>query len=70
MKLFRTLISLEDAVKIILSYAKKRTETEEIGFEAALNRVLAEDVFSPIDSPPFDRAAMDGYIFGVLIFKG
>ena len=45
---------------MLSSYAK-RTETEEIGFEAALNRVLAEDVFSPIDSPPFDRAAMDGY---------
>ena len=45
---------------MLSSYAK-RTEIEEIGFEAALNRVLAEDVFSPIDSPPFDRAAMDGY---------
>ena len=61
MKLFRTLIPLEEAVKTVLSYAEKRTETEEISFEAALNRVLAEDVFSPIDSPPFDRAAMDGY---------
>src|SRR5688572_7238801 len=25
--------------------------------------VLAEDVFSPIDSPPFDQSAMDGYAF-------
>jgi len=39
----------------------QRTEIEEIRFEDALDRVLAEDVRSPIDSPPFDRAAMDGY---------
>jgi molybdopterin molybdotransferase len=60
MKLFRTLIPLDEALKTVLSYAK-RTEIEEIRFDDALNRVLAEDVFSPIDSPPFDRAAMDGY---------
>ena len=60
MALFRKLISLEDALKKALSFASKN-EVEEISFKVALNRVLAEDVCSPIDSPPFDRAAMDGY---------
>ncbi|MBN1762745.1 MAG: molybdopterin molybdotransferase MoeA [Methanomicrobia archaeon] len=60
MKLFRTLISFETALKKVLSYAK-RTEVEEIKFDDAFGRVLAEDVLSPINSPPFDRAAMDGY---------
>ncbi len=60
MKLFRKFISLDEALKTVLSYANG-TEIEEIGFDDALNRVLAEDVHSPIDSPPFDRAAMDGY---------
>ena len=60
MKLFRTLISWEEALRTVLSHAK-RTEIEEIRFEDALNRVLAEDIRSPMDSPPFDRAAMDGY---------
>jgi molybdopterin molybdotransferase len=60
MKLFRTLISVDEALQTVLAYAK-RTELEEIGFDDALNRVLAEDVHSPVDSPPFDRAAMDGY---------
>lgn len=60
MKLFRKLISLDEALKTVLSYAKP-TEIEEIGFDDALSRVLAEDVCSPVDSPPFDRAAMDGY---------
>ena len=60
MKLFRTLISMDEALRTVLAYAK-RTEVEEIGFADSLNRVLAEDVHSPVDSPPFDRAAMDGY---------
>ncbi len=60
MKLFRRLISLDEALKAVLAYAKP-AETEELGFGDALNRVLAEDVCSPADSPPFDRAAMDGY---------
>ena len=60
MKLFRTLISVDEALRTVLAHAK-RTEQEELGFADALNRVLAEDVHSPVDSPPFDRAAMDGY---------
>jgi molybdopterin molybdotransferase len=60
MKLFRTLISFEAALQTVLSYAK-RTELEAVTFDAAFGRVLAEDVLSPINSPPFDRAAMDGY---------
>jgi molybdopterin biosynthesis enzyme len=60
MKLFRTLISYEEAVRIVLSHAK-RLGHEEIRFNEAVGRILAEDIRSPIDSPPFDRAAMDGY---------
>jgi molybdopterin molybdotransferase len=60
MKLFRTLISFEEALKTVLSNVK-RTEIEELKFDDAFGRVLAEDLLSPIDSPPFDRAAMDGY---------
>jgi len=60
MKLFRTLISYDEALRTVLAHAS-RTGYEEIRFDDALNRVLAEDIRSPIDSPPFDRAAMDGY---------
>jgi molybdopterin molybdotransferase len=34
---------------------------EEVALEDALGRILAEDVRSDADMPPFDRAAMDGY---------
>jgi molybdopterin molybdotransferase len=38
-----------------------RRQVEEVPLERALGRVLAEPVASPIDSPPFAKAAMDGY---------
>lgn len=36
-------------------------QTEEVGIFAALDRVLAQDVISPISVPPHDNSAMDGY---------
>lgn len=35
--------------------------TEILPHEAVLGRVLARDVVSPFDLPPFDNSAMDGY---------
>ena len=60
MKLFRTLISLEAALKTVLAHAKQ-AEKEAVNFDDSVSRILAEDIRSHIDSPPFDRAAMDGY---------
>lgn len=37
------------------------TKQEEITLADACGRVLAEDVVSDIDMPPYDKAAMDGY---------
>ena len=39
------------------------TATEEVGVFDALDRVLAEDVVSPISVPPHDNSAMDGFAF-------
>lgn len=36
---------------------------EEVSVAAAVGRVLAEDVVSPIDVPAHDNSAMDGYAF-------
>ena len=36
-------------------------EVVEVPLQQALGRVLAHDVTSPIDLPPFDNSAMDGY---------
>ncbi|HDJ51314.1 MAG TPA: molybdenum cofactor biosynthesis protein [Thermoprotei archaeon] len=61
MRPFKRLISPDEALKLIMSYAKPIEDKEEIEVLAALNRVLAEDVNASIDVPPFDRAAEDGY---------
>ena len=50
-----------DAIKIFLEKISHRVEAEIVEVNDALNRVLAEDVYSSCDIPPFDRAAMDGY---------
>ena len=39
------------------------TQQEEVGIFQALDRVLAEDVISPLSVPPHDNSAMDGYAF-------
>lgn len=36
-------------------------ESDTVDLAAAHGRVLAADVVSPLDVPPFDRSAMDGY---------
>lgn len=61
-KVFRELQSLEKAISTFwATFEAKPAETEKIGFEAALGRVIAEDIFSDVDVPGFDRAAMDGF---------
>lgn len=51
---------LEDAIKMILE-AGKELKTEKIPLSIALNRVLAEDVFTDIDVPSFAKSAVDGF---------
>ncbi len=39
------------------------TDVEEVDIFAALGRVLAQDIISPLSVPPHDNSAMDGYAF-------
>ncbi len=54
------MITMEKASKILESM-KTYPEVEEIPLEKALHRILAEDIISSIDMPPFPKSAMDGY---------
>lgn len=54
------LMPVEEAKNIIKS-SIKRVGVEEISLEYANKRVLAKDVRSLLNSPPFKRSAMDGY---------
>jgi molybdopterin molybdotransferase len=49
-----------EAENILNSLQLKKT-VEKVDIEKCLGRVLADDIYSPIDLPPFDRVAMDGY---------
>jgi molybdenum cofactor synthesis domain-containing protein len=53
-------ISVEEALQIIAS-AATRGAREEIAIIDACGRVLAADLTSDVDWPPFDTSAMDGY---------
>ena len=57
---FSKLISLEDAIKKINPLIKLNNVIE-IDVSSALNHILAIDIESNLDIPPFDRSAMDGY---------
>ncbi len=56
----RTLVKLDDAISKVTKRIKT-AEIEKISVKDSIDRVLAKDVFSKIDVPPFDRAAMDGF---------
>lgn len=59
-KEFRKLISVEKAREII-NNLELFLGKENLVLEKAYNRILAEDVVSEINVPPFPRSIMDGY---------
>ena len=61
MREFKRLTPYREALKLLLDDLSEIDDIEEVPLEEALSRVLAEDVVSPVDSPPFDRSAVDGY---------
>ncbi|MFO7829425.1 MAG: molybdopterin molybdotransferase MoeA [Bacteroidales bacterium] len=54
------MITIEKAYDIVLQNAYL-LGTEKVDFTVSLGRILAEDVKSDIEMPPFDKSAMDGY---------
>src|SRR5947209_11706996 len=55
-----TSVSVREALESILA-GFSALEATEVPLAEALGLVLAEDVQSDIDLPPFDNSAMDGY---------
>lgn len=55
-----SMLSVEEALERILGFFHP-LEPEERPIPEALGQVLAEDVVSPLDIPPLDNSAMDGY---------
>ncbi len=56
-------VKRDEAKRIISESIKPIELTERITIETAKNRVLSEDVESPIDVPDVNKSAIDGYAF-------
>ena len=61
------MVSFEYALKTVLSqtvgtqnFVSIRGD-ERVAFSDSVGRILAEDIFSEMDMPPFDKSAVDGY---------
>ncbi len=62
MEEFKELLEYGKALSMVLDDVSGiDVGNEEVKAGEAIGRVLAEDVVSPIGSPPFDRSAVDGY---------
>lgn len=55
------MISISKAIDIISNNVKPTHKIKEVFLSEALNFVLAKDVISEINMPPFRQSAMDGY---------
>jgi len=54
------MISIKEAYELIESTVNP-LQSEKVDFSLSTGRILAEDVASDMDMPPFDKSAVDGY---------
>ncbi|WP_332878317.1 molybdopterin molybdotransferase MoeA [Massilia sp. S19_KUP03_FR1] len=54
-------LAVRDAQQLIKRFVTPVNAVERVALRAALGRVLAADIISPIDVPAHDNSAMDGY---------
>ena len=54
------MLLFEKALETVLNSAHQ-LNPERVDFKSALNRILAEDIRSDMDIPPFNKSAMDGF---------
>ena len=55
------LMPLADMEKLIAERVQPVAETEVVSLNDARGRVIAENIASLLDLPPFDNSAVDGY---------
>ncbi|MDH0866181.1 gephyrin-like molybdotransferase Glp [Mitsuaria sp. GD03876] len=55
------MLPMEEAIERLLSQVTSLGRTESVATPLARGRVLARDLVSPLDVPPYDNSAMDGY---------
>lgn len=63
------MIEIEQALAAIYQRTEPR-QAERLPLSQAVGRVLAEDILSDIDSPPYDKALVDGYAVLATALRG
>ena len=61
MRPIRETVPIDEALALLMQNAVPIDRVERIAIADGMDRVVAEDVPSSVDVPPFDRAGMDGY---------
>lgn len=54
-------IELELALQLIGDTVNEISSTEKINIEESRGRIIGEDIYAPINQPPFNRSPLDGY---------
>lgn len=54
-------IELELALQIIGESVNQISNTEKVNIEEARGRIIGQDIYAPINQPPFNRSPLDGY---------
>src|SRR5690349_7702057 len=55
------LLPVAEAERLISARVSPVTGRETVALREALGRVLAADIIAPVNLPPFDNSAVDGY---------
>lgn len=55
------MLPMDEALARLLDQVQPLGRSETVATALALGRVLAQDLVSPLDMPPYDNSAMDGY---------
>ena len=56
-------MSVQDALNTMLAQITPVSECVTVSLANSQGHILAENVLSPLNMPPFDNSAMDGYAF-------
>ncbi|MGL5123884.1 MAG: molybdopterin molybdotransferase MoeA [Fusobacteriaceae bacterium] len=64
------LLTLDAALEILLKHTKKKIEIINCNLSLATGKILAENIYAPIDNPPFNRSPLDGFCFHHSSSKG
>jgi molybdopterin molybdotransferase len=55
------LLAVADAERLIIERVAPVAGREIVSLREAAGRVLADDIIAPVNVPPFDNSAVDGY---------